>query len=412
MIHYFSSFVKKELRKINIKNKIILNLLRVIAVLLLIVTVVLGAIAIIFSNSYEAPSIFGSNVYIVNTDAFSIINEGTAMITSKVEGDEILPGNLVIFRPVDSNIKAEIAEIQSANLADGVYSYYAKDKLGNELFLVYSQIIGKGVSYSDFLGGLISFLSSPMGVLAIAIIPCMVLVGFEFFKLAKKSEPEPEVQAIRKQDEVPTFIPSTKNAVNNYRRNMEKQDTPLFTPPKKTAKREDLTSAEKLSRVIAETQAEQKKNVAAAKPQATAKVAAVPPVFKAEDEETQLRIERERAFKETLETRKHKSREDAENIAAPNMKHASGSTLELEIDKTVQEQEKVVEYIPKKSKSVARADESTVSARARQPQRQPYRQQKSRVNAIPSLDKLLEEERSSEKKFSIDEILASIEKKA
>ncbi len=408
------------------------------------------------------------------------------MITSHVDGDQIEPGNIVIYRPVDSSVKADIAEIQSSNLSDGVYSYYARDKLGNELFLVYSQIIGKGMSYSDFLGAVIRFLSSPGGLLAVAVIPCCVLIGFEFFQLAqKRSDADTVVKTIKKQNEVPTFVSSSNKEANSPRRAAGKGNAPLFTSPMKKGgadvqrSSEILTPAERINRAIAETRLQsekQPKNEGIIKKEPATDLqqsykfsgrsssAPVPHrkqersgavLFEPEEEEEIMderaaviknmrsqRSERESAAVDVVNSAERtqgnkepvfEQREEASGAGwkMPDLRGKTSTSgdrersskdarIKLNLSERISDSPAdVIEYIPKRQQreTPQRETPQRETPQSKSPLRRvletPRQRQRSHsyLNAVPSLDKLLADERSAEKNFSIDEILASIENK-
>ncbi len=201
----------RSIRLADIIAKICCGVLAIFVLFLLITSM-------IFSLGGDAPSLFGQNVYIVDTEAFEIINKGTAVITSKVPFEEIQPGNIVIYEGREG--KAALAEIQLADYIEGVYSFTALSEIGAELTLSQGQIIGKAMQYSNFFGGLIRFAKSPAGVMLLAVIPCFLILGYELFKsIISRLRGEPQITPVKKQDEIPTYIPRPKvtQAVSAYR---------------------------------------------------------------------------------------------------------------------------------------------------------------------------------------------------
>lgn len=193
-----------------------------------------------FTFGGDAPNLFGRNIYIVRTDTIEDLKPGTALLTSSVSPDEIIAGDIVIFKSSDN--RAGIAEIVSVRVNDNVYGFSAVSERGADITLTQSQIVGKATQYSNFLGGLIGFAKSPAGVFVIAVIPCMIVLIFEaskfVFALFKK---DGEITPVKKQDEIPTYIPRQKisAAMNAYSKiensevaeTEEKEDFPLFTSP-------------------------------------------------------------------------------------------------------------------------------------------------------------------------------------
>lgn len=198
-----------------IKNKIRQIVLAIVCAALLILTLFLGVTAAVYAVGGAKPNLFGTSIYIVKTDAFGLLENGTALIAEQVPYAEIQPGNIVIFS-LENNLPA-IAEIQESSLSDGVYSFLASTENGDTVTLSQSQIVAKGVSYSNFWGAVITFASSPIGLLLIAVTPCVVLIIIEFVKFLRRAIPEPEIETVKKQLEVPTYTPERGRAAAAYR---------------------------------------------------------------------------------------------------------------------------------------------------------------------------------------------------
>ncbi|MCL2019458.1 MAG: hypothetical protein FWG70_06810 [Oscillospiraceae bacterium] len=168
-------------------------------------------LSLIFSFGGDAPSLFGRNIYIVKTDAMELLKPGTAIFTRAVPYSEIHPGDIVVFKSLETN-RAGIAEIVSVRQDEGVYRYAALSERDIEISLTQGQIVGKATQYSDFFGVLIGFAKSPAGVLVIAVIPCVIILIYEssksiFAAFGKESKIDP----VKKQDEVPTYLPRRQN---------------------------------------------------------------------------------------------------------------------------------------------------------------------------------------------------------
>lgn len=213
---------------INSKKKAGKAVLWILAALMLIVALFLISVAIVFSVGGDAPSVFGYNIYLVKTDAFDVVSNGDAIITENVNPDEINSGNIVIFSEDDRVI---IGEMQSGTLDEGIYSFSVKDENGALHTLTQSQIIGKAMYVSPILGTVVGFVSSPLGMLMIAIIPCVIIIAFEIYKLFHKDDDEPIIEPIKKQEEIPTYIPRSKSsAAETYRKNMNPEQRAVEKP--------------------------------------------------------------------------------------------------------------------------------------------------------------------------------------
>lgn len=200
-----------------LKNKIRQIILRTICGIFLIIAIFFGVVAASYSVSGGTPNIFGTYVYLVKTDAFDLLKNGTALMAKEVHASEIQPWNIVIFEL--ENGEPALAEIRSGKLYDGVYSFEAATETGAVITLSQSQIVAMGMSYSDVWGKILSFASSPLGVLLIAVVPCLIIIIIEMSKFISKTLPQPEIETVKKQLEVPTYTPESgrANAVNAYK---------------------------------------------------------------------------------------------------------------------------------------------------------------------------------------------------
>lgn len=217
--------MSREERKIlELKNKIKKLLLSIICGIFLITAIFFGVIAVIYTVGGGTPNVFGTIVYIVKTDAFEF-TDGTALLAKQVPYSEIQPGNFVIFSL--ENNRPAIAEIQSGAPSDGVYVFSALTENGDLISLSQSQIVAKGMSYSKLWGTLITFAASPLGVLLIAVVPCTIIIIMELAKFVRKTLPEPEIETVKKQLEVPTYAPDSrrKAAVSAYEKNSSLDDS-------------------------------------------------------------------------------------------------------------------------------------------------------------------------------------------
>ena len=199
----------------SLKNKAFQTVLLIICGLFFVLAIFLGVTAVIYAGGDGAPNIFGSNIYLVKTDAFGFLHDGTAVIASKVPNAEIQPTNIVIFNL--ENGKPALAQVITSNLYDCVYSFSVLTENNAEITLSQSQVVAKGMSYSDFLGGLISFATSPFGMLMIAIVPSIIIIILEIVKFAGRIMPQPEIETIKKQYEVPTYSPAADKPVRERR---------------------------------------------------------------------------------------------------------------------------------------------------------------------------------------------------
>lgn len=415
-----------------LKSKIKKALLSVICGIMLIIAIFFGIIAAIYTVGGGTPNLFGNTVYLVKTDAFDLLTDGTALLAKQVPYSEIQPGSIVIFSL--ENNRPALAEIQTVELSDGVYGFTALTENGDLIALSQSQIAAKGLSYSKFWGTLISFAVSPLGVLLIAVIPCVIIIIIELAKFVRKALPEPEIETVKKQLEVPTYAPDSrrKAAAMAYEKNsslddsiglydaqvrrnpniertdvleIPAQETPLFLGPKRrqvAIPKQHLQepsmplSQKKLNDAIAASKAQH----AAPDRQAAAERSS------ADMEEAIRSIQRRRSAAIAAE----KERENLSNTARNNIPEPQQEAPQAE-QKKEQPIPSRTDFIPKFNPSQKTAqlpipDEEQVK------QYTPRKVQAPQVHAtssIPRLDALLSDDNDGDS-YNIDDILSELGK--
>lgn len=218
-------FVKKGVGKIKRNSRTFYIIFGFIDVCLLAATVFLLAAALLFRGG-SAPALFGHYVFLAETDAFSAVKKGSALIVDPVETDEIAPGNIIIF--ADEGGDDRIGEVQEISSEDGIYTFTVRTDIESSVTVGQSHIVGKGIYYSEFIGAIVSFATSPAGVCIIAILPCIAFVAFEIVAIVKRRAPLPQVDTVKKQYETPTYVPPVRNAEQYSQLNEEEH--PAFSP--------------------------------------------------------------------------------------------------------------------------------------------------------------------------------------
>lgn len=191
------------------KKAIVLKILgRIFGVIMMVVALFLIIISITFSfgEQSSAPNLFGYNIYIVKNGSFDQLKPNTAAFAQIVNPDEVFKNDIIIYKEFEGNT-ASLAKINNATLKDAVFSYDILTENGRKTTISQGQVMGKVTSYSNFLGLLISFAISPLGLLAIAILPCLAIILFEFIKFIYNKLPSPSVETVKKQEETPTYVP-------------------------------------------------------------------------------------------------------------------------------------------------------------------------------------------------------------
>ena len=220
--------------KIKQNSKIFYIIFGFIDVCLLIATIILLIAALLFRGG-SAPALFGHYVFLAETDAFSAVKKGSALIVDPVEMSEINPGNIIIF--TDEQGDDRIGEVQAAAEEDGIFTFTVRTDIESSVTVGQSHIVGKGVYYSEIVGALVSFATSPAGVCLIAILPCVAFVVFEIVGIVRRRAPQPEVDTVKKQYETPTYVPAARNndlPNDDYDYDYDDEDDrPAFAPDRR-----------------------------------------------------------------------------------------------------------------------------------------------------------------------------------
>ena len=218
-------FVKKGVEKIKRNSRIFYIVFGLIDFCLLAATVFLLAAALMFRGG-SAPALFGHYVFLAETDAFSAVKKGSALIVDPVERNEIAPGNIIIF--TDEGGDDRIGEVREVSSDGGVYTFTVRTDIESSVTVGQSRIVGKGIYYSEFIGAIVSFATSPAGVCFIAILPCAAFIAFEIVAIIKRKSPLPQVDTVKKQYETPTYVPPVRNA-EQYSQ-LSEEEHPAFSP--------------------------------------------------------------------------------------------------------------------------------------------------------------------------------------
>ena len=166
------------------------TVLKIFCGVMAFIMLALLAMSLIFSGAHIAPNLFGTGVFIVKNDAFSLVGRGYALFSKSVPPTDITPGNLVVFRlpgvtaagqsPVSADLLGEVQDVSSEG---GAYTFEIKDENGTRMYITEANLVGKAMSFSAFLGFVISFAVSPAGVTLIAVIPCAIVLALEGTKI-------------------------------------------------------------------------------------------------------------------------------------------------------------------------------------------------------------------------------------
>lgn len=140
-------------------------------------------------TSEESVKIFGVNIFVVEEDGVSTVPKGSAVIVNPCAAYEVSAGKLLMYK---NNEKLSLGYGKDFSVLDGVYQITVIEK-GEELLISENDLIGKADFCSEFLGKTIMFVKSPLGVLCLAILPCVILIIYDIIRAAAARRPLPEV---------------------------------------------------------------------------------------------------------------------------------------------------------------------------------------------------------------------------
>ena len=195
-------------------------------------------------ENQSAPNIFGYNIYIVKNNDFYQLKKGTAAIAETVWPDEVYSGEIIIYRMGEGDA-VKLGLVRTATLKEAVMSYEIENEMGDILTLSQGQLVAKVTHFSDFLGGFIRFATSPFGVMAIAFLPCLALMIFELVRFIISKLPAPEVETVKKQEELPTFVSRRDREELIRKKEQEKEEKRALAKEKKILSTDKGTSVSK-----------------------------------------------------------------------------------------------------------------------------------------------------------------------
>lgn len=142
----------------------------------------------------KSVDVFGANVFIVDSDDFETAPRGSAALVKKGNCADLEVGNLVLYRKANAPTLGYVRGIEAR---DGVFYVTVADKDATFEFPE-AALIGRADFSSKFLGNLITFVKTPLGIMLVAVLPCAALILYDIIRTAALNRPGPEV--------VPTVI--------------------------------------------------------------------------------------------------------------------------------------------------------------------------------------------------------------
>lgn len=176
---------------INLGKKILRGFGYFLCAVLIILCIILIIAAAAF-GSKNTVDVFGFNIFTVQTDVFPTAPKGSAVIVKKCSAYDLTEGNLALYLYGEGTKSPELGYVKDIQVEDG--SYYVKVTDGSiERRFAETELIGHADYSSKMLGAVIEFIQKPIGVLCIAVLPCIALIFFDIIRAAAARMPIPEV---------------------------------------------------------------------------------------------------------------------------------------------------------------------------------------------------------------------------
>lgn len=177
-------------------NKKVFRVLGYVLCGALVFLCIMLVIAASLFGARKTVEVFGANIYIVERDDIPTAPKGSAVLVKKGSCADLEVGNLVMYTRADANSPA-LGYVRELEARDGVY-YVSVEHNDTTYEFPESQLVGRADYSSKFLGGVIGFIKTPLGIMLIAVLPCAALILYDIIRAAAANRPGPEV--------VPTVI--------------------------------------------------------------------------------------------------------------------------------------------------------------------------------------------------------------
>lgn len=177
---------------INLRKKI-LRVVGYIFCALLIVLCILLVISAAAFGSRNTVSVFGYNIYMVQTDGLEGAPKGSAVIVEKTTAFELSEGKLVLYSKDDDGKDCALGYVRNIYVVDGTYYMTLSDNTST-LEVPETRLVGLADYASVPFGKTVDFIKTPFGVFCVAVLPCIALILYDIIRAAAKSLPDPEVE--------------------------------------------------------------------------------------------------------------------------------------------------------------------------------------------------------------------------
>ena len=188
-----------------------------VCIIMAVLTITVFSVAGLFSSGSTGDTGFvKSNVFYVKDNLFNLIPAPSVVFGESVEKltTPLDAGDIVIFINTDAMGAAtgarQIGEIVDVTVGE-IVRCTVRIGFDEVQIIPEANIVAKATSHSRALGGIVAFASSSTGVIMIAVLPCAAIIFMELSKPFRRNRSDNiEVTPVKKQDEVPTFIPNVE----------------------------------------------------------------------------------------------------------------------------------------------------------------------------------------------------------
>lgn len=231
---------------INLGKKILRGVGYFFCAILLILCILLVISAAAF-GSKNTVSIFGFNIYMVQTDSITTAPKDSALFVQKCSAYDLNENKLILYTKASDNTEA-LGYVKNIYVSDGSFYITVSDN-GKDFDLPETALIGRADYTSKILGSVINFIKTPFGIFCMAFLPCIALILYDIIRASAAGLPPPEVVPLVKNAEDDQPVNAAGIAVNadgkaSYSRNSAGKspgaaDNVLFTYSAKQKKREE-----------------------------------------------------------------------------------------------------------------------------------------------------------------------------
>ncbi|MBD5130292.1 MAG: hypothetical protein HDT43_10305 [Ruminococcaceae bacterium] len=163
----------------------------IVCALLLVLCIALIIAASVF-GSKNTVDVVGFNIYLVQSDNITTAPKDSAVIVQKTSAYYLDVGDLVMYLGSDEEKTPALGYVKNIYVSDGSYIVTVTAD-GNDVSFADSALVGRADYSSVAIGRTILFIRTPLGVLLIAVLPCVALVIYDFLRAAADKVPPPEV---------------------------------------------------------------------------------------------------------------------------------------------------------------------------------------------------------------------------